>query len=164
MKKCVIACDSNTFPFISYDQTTCVQTCDSIFQFQKGDTNECIDECKGEYPFLLEGTSKCIYKCADDQKISPGTPNECVSQCPIGKEYILNNICINQCKGTAKPYINSLTNECVLKCDIGYEYLVRENDGTLICYDSCPLSNPIQLGNTKECSTGCNSDYPYFQD
>ena len=164
VKKCVTACDSNTFPFISYDQTTCVQTCDSIFQFQKGDTNECIDECKGEYPFLLEGTSKCISKCADDQKISPGTPNECVSQCPIGKEYILNNICINQCKGTAKPYINSLTNECVLKCDIGYEYLVRENDGTLICYDSCPLSNPIQLGNTKECSTGCNSDYPYFQD
>ena len=138
----------------------CIPSCKSIDKFYYSINNICLSQCNNNDK-VVEDTNLCVSDCNEltDKKYflykssGPGDPfkpyDMCVLTCPINKEYILNDECVNICpESSGIKYFQK-------------EFIHGETEMHKICLNDCPTNYPYYtitpdlLGNLYGCQAGC---------
>ena len=162
-------CESYYYEKVIEDNPTiikynyCVENCQKVNLFFKGDNNKCI-QCEDYYdPTNNECLDTCLhrnnleYSYPLDKTTTPINPRKCLNKCPYyfeTKKDVDNTIIGYECVDTCPnpKYINTKTKECLPQCESN-QY-VFEN----LCYPECedPSFKYIDT-DTNECVLSCPS-------
>ncbi|EWS76890.1 zinc finger lsd1 subclass family protein, partial (macronuclear) [Tetrahymena thermophila SB210] len=160
--------------FPSYDQSTCLDTCDQGGQIlnlngtaciykenctqlisQNNNTTQCISNCNSNRQFVDLNNQTC-YTCSGDTSFINYDDSKkngtCVSKCNEGLYYNSTSYCL-QCQKGFPSYDQST---CFETCDKGGQIL--NLNGTACIYKENCTQLISQNNNTTQCISNCNSN------
>ena len=175
-KQCVSACDQMMFPFVAAENRECVNECKDDEMFAIGeDVHYCLKGCSGDFQYEYGNTKQCVKKCEGAFPLMNGM--KCVDKCE-GVNYIeYGDKCVPNCEGL---FIVGEPEKCVEKCPSGLPFALtsgkcathceapnsryyEDDDGKLFCTNVCPNGEP-SIGATGKCVASCPPEHPYIQE
>ncbi|XP_060067319.1 proprotein convertase subtilisin/kexin type 5-like [Ylistrum balloti] len=149
---CVSACSPEYFMY----KRKCMKSCPRQTHHYN---NTCVETCPTEASKSLQAwnITFCVTSCPSFTSVNE---SQCEVECPIGKDYLWNNSCVNKCPELS-PLVYVLTRRvppykipiCTPKCPP--EFYLQGNH----CVPNCTFS---QYHMNFTCVSECSLSHPYF--